>query len=100
MVEFVDGCVIAQLACRHGLPIHYALTYPERLPMPGRRALDLARVGALTFERARPRQRSRACGLARSALEPAARRPAVLNAANEVAVAAFLAAGRFLDIPG
>ena len=56
MVEYVDGCVIAQLGVADmGIPILYALTYPERLPMPAAR-LDLTRAGALTFYEPDPEQ--------------------------------------------
>jgi 1-deoxy-D-xylulose-5-phosphate reductoisomerase len=99
MVEYVDGSVIAQLGVADmGVPILYALTYPERRPAPGAR-LDLARVGRLTFEEP-DTTRFPCLGLARSALMHDGRAPVVLNAANEIAVAAFL--GRriaFADIP-
>jgi 1-deoxy-D-xylulose-5-phosphate reductoisomerase len=89
MVEYVDGCVLAQLGVADmGIPILYALTYPRRLPCPAER-LDLTRLGALTFE---PPDTDRfpCLALARQALEAGACAPAILNAANEVAVAAFL----------
>lgn len=89
MVEYVDGSIIAQMAVADmGIPILYALTYPSRLPCPAP-ALDLTRVGPLTFHEVNldkfpcPR-------LARQALGQGGSAPAVLNAANEVAVAAFL----------
>jgi 1-deoxy-D-xylulose-5-phosphate reductoisomerase len=89
MVEYVDGAVIAQLGVADmGVPILYALTYPERRPAPGTR-LDLTRVGPLTFFE--PDVVKFPClRLARTALEHGGSAPAVLNAANEVAVAAFL----------
>jgi 1-deoxy-D-xylulose-5-phosphate reductoisomerase len=89
MVEYVDGAVIAQLGVADmGVPILYALAYPERRPTPGAR-LDLPRVGQLTFFE--PDAEKFPClGLARAALEQGGSAPVVLNAANEVAVAAFL----------
>jgi 1-deoxy-D-xylulose-5-phosphate reductoisomerase len=89
MVEYIDGSVIAQLGVADmGVPILYALTYPERRPTPAAR-LDLVRVGQLTFHE--PDQDKFPClRLARAALEAGGAAPVVLNAANEVAVAAFL----------
>lgn len=89
MVEYVDGAVIAQLGVADmGVPILYALAYPERRPTPGAR-LDLPRVGQLTFFE--PDAEKFPClRLARAALEQGGSAPVVLNAANEVAVAAFL----------
>ena len=89
MVEYVDGCVIAQLGVADmGVPILYALTYPERRPTPAAR-LDLTRAGELTFFE--PDVEKFPClRLARAALERGGSAPVVLNAANEVAVAAFL----------
>jgi 1-deoxy-D-xylulose-5-phosphate reductoisomerase len=89
MVEYVDGSVIAQLGVPDmGIPILYALTYPNRLPAPAER-LDLTRVGALTFEAPDP-ERFPCLTLARQALVAGGTAPVVLNAANEVAVGAFL----------
>jgi 1-deoxy-D-xylulose-5-phosphate reductoisomerase len=99
MVEYIDGSIIAQLGVADmGVPILYALTYPERRPSPGVR-LDLTRVGRLTFEEP-DTDRFPCLALARAALAQDGRAPVVLNAANEVAVAAFLD-GRagFADIP-
>ena len=89
MVEYIDGCVIAQLGVADmGVPILYALTYPDRRPAPAAR-LDLTRVGQLTFFE--PDVAKFPClRLAREALERGGAAPVVLNAANEVAVAAFL----------
>src|SRR3989440_2896701 len=89
MVEYIDGSVIAQLGVADmGVPILYALTYPERRPMPTAR-LDLVRAGQLTFHE--PDTDKFPClRLAREALEHGGVAPVVLNAANEVAVAAFL----------
>ncbi len=89
LVEFVDGSQLAQLS--HSdmcLPIQYAFTYPERLPSPVR-FLDLATVGRLSFEEP-DLERFPALRLARRAGEAGGTAPCVLNAANEVAVAAFL----------
>jgi 1-deoxy-D-xylulose-5-phosphate reductoisomerase len=99
MVEYVDGSVIAQLGVPDmGIPILYALTYPERLPCPADR-LDLTRVGALTFEEPDV-ERFPCLALARRALLEGGCAPVILNAANEVAVAAFLDGGiRFTQIP-
>jgi 1-deoxy-D-xylulose-5-phosphate reductoisomerase len=100
MVEFVDGSILAQLGVTDmRLPIQYALAYPDRWPaiLP---ALDLAACGTLTFE---PVDSARfpCLDLAFRALAGPAGLPIVLNAANEVAVPAFLE-GRlaFTSIPG
>jgi 1-deoxy-D-xylulose-5-phosphate reductoisomerase len=85
----VDGSIIAQLGVTDmRLPIQYAFSYPDRwdTPLP---ALDLARCGRLEFE-APDTDRFPCLKLAFRALEGDAGLPAVLNAANEVAVAAFL----------
>jgi 1-deoxy-D-xylulose-5-phosphate reductoisomerase len=100
MVEFVDGSILAQLAVTDmRLPIQYALSYPERWPaaIPG---LDLGRALQLDFSPP-DRERFPCLGLAYRALEAGGSHPAALNAANEVAVAAFLE-GRapFTAIPG
>jgi len=88
-VEFVDGSLLAQLA-RNDMkfPIVYALSYPERLPNDFGR-LDLVALSRLDFFELDPR-RYPALGLARAALASGGGMPAVLNAANEIAVAAFL----------
>jgi len=89
MVEYVDGSVLAQLGVPDmGIPILYALTYPERRPTPAAR-LDLTRSGALTFEEP-DTSRFPGLALARAALLTGGTAPVVLNAANEVGVAAFL----------
>jgi 1-deoxy-D-xylulose-5-phosphate reductoisomerase len=99
MVEFVDGSVLAQLGSPDmRIPIAYALAWPERMETPARR-LDLATIARLDFE-APDLQRFPALKLAREALESGGASPVVLNAANEIAVAAFLAGRiRFPDIP-
>jgi 1-deoxy-D-xylulose-5-phosphate reductoisomerase len=88
-VEFVDGSLVAQLA-RNDMkfPIVYALSYPERLPNTFGR-LDLVALSRLDFIPVEPR-RYPALGLARAALTAGGGMPAVLNASNEIAVAAFL----------
>ncbi|MBK9138085.1 MAG: 1-deoxy-D-xylulose-5-phosphate reductoisomerase [Verrucomicrobia bacterium] len=88
MVEFVDGSVLAQLSTPDMcLPIQYALTYPDRVPSE-RVQTDFAKLGALTFETPDV-ERFPALRLARRAGEVGGTLPAVLNAANEVAVEAF-----------
>jgi len=89
MVEFVDGSMLAQLSCPDMcLPIQYALTYPERTPSQ-RVQTNLAKLGQLTFEEP-DRERFPALDLASRAGETGGTLPAVLNAANEVAVSAFV----------
>ncbi len=90
LVEFVDGSVLAQLGLPDmRVPIAVALAHPERLPLDLPR-LDLAELKALHFE-APDETRFPALGLAFRALEAGEAAPAVLNAANEETVAAFLA---------
>jgi 1-deoxy-D-xylulose-5-phosphate reductoisomerase len=99
LVEFVDGSVIAQLGVPDmRLPIAYALTYPRRLPLNGP-PLDLCAISRLTFE-SPDEARFPGLALGYAAARAGGTMPAVLNAANEVAVAAFLE-GRlpFLGIP-
>ncbi|HLE60114.1 MAG TPA: 1-deoxy-D-xylulose-5-phosphate reductoisomerase, partial [Thermoanaerobaculaceae bacterium] len=94
LVEYIDGTLIAQLSVNDmRFPILYALSYPERLPSP-LGFLDLVEVGSLHFAPADER-RFPCLRLGREALRAGGTVPAVLNAANEVAVAAFLA-GRLL----
>lgn len=98
-VAYIDGSVLAQMGSPDmRTPIAYALGWPRRIEAPVQR-LDLAALGQLTFE-APDLERFPALGLARQALKTGGCAPTILNAANEVAVAAFLA-GRtgFLDIP-
>jgi 1-deoxy-D-xylulose-5-phosphate reductoisomerase len=90
LVEFQDGSVLAQLGFPSmELPILYALSYPERLPDTGVRRFDPVGAGALTFEPVRT-EVFRALALGISAGRAGGTSPAVFNAANEVAVAAFL----------
>jgi 1-deoxy-D-xylulose-5-phosphate reductoisomerase len=90
-VEFCDGSVIAQLGFPSmELPILYALTHPARLPDDGVRRFDPVAAGTLTFEPVRAEVfRALAAGIAAGRAGGVS--PAVFNAANEVAVAAFLA---------
>ena len=89
MVEFVDGSMLAQLSTPDMcLPIQYALTYPDRVASC-RVQTDLAKLGSLTFEQPDP-ERFPALQLARRAGEVGGTLPAVLNAANEVAVDRFV----------
>ncbi len=89
-VEFVDGNIIAQMGPTDmRLPIQYALTYPERLPgfVP---SLDLTKMASLTFEDP-DTVTFPSLGYAREAVRTGGTMPAVMNAANEVAVQRFLA---------
>lgn len=89
MVEYVDGSILAQLSPPDmGLPIQYALTYPERWPTR-RQRLDLAEAPALDFE-APDAARYPCLALAREALRRGGTHPAALNAADEIAVEGFL----------
>jgi len=89
LVEFVDGSTLAQLSPPDmRLPIQLALTYPERWPRQAT-PLDLAALGTLSFE-SPDRKRFPCLNLAYQALGIGGTMPAVLNAANEVAVRAFL----------
>ncbi|WP_207458503.1 1-deoxy-D-xylulose-5-phosphate reductoisomerase [Azospirillum sp. SYSU D00513] len=89
LVEYVDGSVLAQLGTPDmRTPIAYALGWPARLATPAAR-LDLARSASLTFEAPDP-ERFPALRLARAALQSGGAAPTILNAANEVAVQAFL----------
>ena len=89
MVEFVDGSIVAQMGLTDmRIPIQYALTYPERWtsPLP---SLDICQMAKLEFSE--PDQEKFPClRLAYKALRTGGTAPAVLNAANEVAVEAFL----------
>jgi 1-deoxy-D-xylulose-5-phosphate reductoisomerase len=98
LVEFIDGCMLAQLSTPDMcLPIQYALTYPDRA-LSQRVQTSLAKLGTLTFEEPDP-DRFPALNLARRAGEVGGTLPAVLNAANEVAVDAFVNRRiSFLDI--
>ncbi len=98
MVAYVDGSVLAQLGTPDmRTPIAYTLSWPERMAAPAKR-LNLAEIGQLSFEEPDTR-RFPALNLARTALSRGNGSTAILNAANEVAVASFLAEQiGFLDI--
>ena len=97
-VAFQDGAVLAQMSCPDmRIPISVGLAWPARMPSPAER-LDLVKLKALTFE-APDLERFPALEVARAALERGGTAPAILNAANEVAVERFLARRlSFLDI--
>jgi 1-deoxy-D-xylulose-5-phosphate reductoisomerase len=89
LVEYIDGSVIAQLGSADmRIPIAHALAWPKRMPTPAER-LDLAAIGTLTFEQP-DTGRFPALRIARDVLAAGGAAPVVLNAANEVAVEAFL----------
>jgi 1-deoxy-D-xylulose-5-phosphate reductoisomerase len=89
-VEFVDGSILAQVGHpTMELPILYALTHPERVPDGGVRRFDAVAQGGLTFEAVR-RDAFPTYGLGVAAGQAGGTAPAAFNAANEVAVAAFL----------
>jgi 1-deoxy-D-xylulose-5-phosphate reductoisomerase len=89
MVEFVDGSIKAQMGIPDmKIPIHYALTYPERPPTPFRR-LDFAALKEMTFFEP-DLEKFRCLTLAFEALKAGGTVPAVLSAANEAAVELFL----------
>jgi 1-deoxy-D-xylulose-5-phosphate reductoisomerase len=99
MVEFIDGSVMAQLGTTDmQIPIQYAMTYPARVTTPVKR-LDLTRIGQLNFQK--PDRKKFLCvDLAYEAGEKGGTYPAVLNAANEVAVSRFLSGDiAFMSIP-
>lgn len=90
MVEFHDSSVIAQLGTPDmRVPIQYALSYPDRLPLSSAQRLNLAQIGKLHFQEMDTR-RFRCMQFAYEAGKQGGTLPTVLNAANEVAVAAFL----------
>jgi 1-deoxy-D-xylulose-5-phosphate reductoisomerase len=99
LVEYVDGSMLAQLGAPDmRTPIAHALAWPERVTS-GVQSLDLVKVGTLRFE-APDLQRFPALALAQEAARAGGLRPASLNAANEVAVSAFLEGGlNFARIP-
>ncbi len=89
MVSYIDGSVLAQLGSPDmRTPIAYAMAWPDRIETPAER-LDLASIAQLTFEKP-DNERFPALRLAREALDAGGSLPTVLNASNEVAVAAFL----------
>jgi 1-deoxy-D-xylulose-5-phosphate reductoisomerase len=98
MVEYVDGSVLAQLGSPDmRIPIAYAMGWPERIATPAAR-LDLAQVATLSFE-APDLERFPCLALAWAAMRAGGSAPCILNAANEIAVAAFInGQASFLDI--
>jgi 1-deoxy-D-xylulose-5-phosphate reductoisomerase len=99
LVHYCDGSVLAQMSSPDmRTPIAYSLAWPERMPAPTER-LHLAKLGSLTFE-APDETRFPALRIAKEALVAGGNAPTVLNAANEIAVEAFIG-GRigFTDIP-
>ena len=100
MVEFVDGSILAQLGPTDmRMPIQYALTYPERVASKNQVALDWRKLKRLDFQKASTR-RFPCLRLAREALKKGGALPCALNAADEIAVAAFLERRLpFLGIP-
>lgn len=89
MVEYIDGCVIAQLGTPDmKAPIAYALAYPERITT-GVKPLDLTSLSGLTFFNP-DHEKFRCLGLAYKAITAGESMPAVMNAANEIAVEEFL----------
>ena len=99
LVDYVDGSMLAQLGPSDmRTPIAHTLAWPDRMETP-MAPLDLVAIGRLDFEAPDP-VRFPALRLAAEALATGGARPAILNAANEIAVAAFLAGAiGFLDIP-
>lgn len=97
-VQYKDGAIIAQLGTPDmKLPIQYALLYPERRDLPGKR-VDFFELGQITFEKPDP-ETFGALALAYRAIRTGGSMPTVFNAANERAVEAFLAGKiRYLDI--
>jgi hypothetical protein len=100
MVEFVDGSILAQLGPTDmRMPIQYALTYPGRLASNSQVSLDWSKLKRLDFEKASTR-RFPSLRLAREAMRKGGAYPCAMNAADEVAVSAFLERRLpFLGIP-
>jgi 1-deoxy-D-xylulose-5-phosphate reductoisomerase len=99
MVEYIDGSIVAQMGIADmRIPISYALSFPQRLNLK-LSPLDLSQSGALTFSSPDPK-RFPCLKLAYRSIEIGETMPAVLNAANEIAVSAFLEGSvKFTDIP-
>lgn len=98
-VQFVDGSLKAQIGLPDmNLPIHYALTYPQRSPTAFRR-FDIASIASWTFEKP-DTDRFPCLRIAYDAMSAGGIVPAVMNAANEIAVARFMRKDiRYVDIP-
>lgn len=99
MVQFEDGSIIGQMGVPDmRIPIQYALSYPYRIPLNVER-LDLFKMGNLTF-REPDREKFPCIGIAYESIRKGGNIPCIMNAANEVAVAAFLQDKiRFTQIP-
>ncbi|NWF93172.1 MAG: 1-deoxy-D-xylulose-5-phosphate reductoisomerase [Syntrophaceae bacterium] len=99
MVEYIDGSIVAQMGIADmRIPISYALSFPHRLPLK-LPPLDLSQVGGLTFFPP-DAERFPCLQLAYRSIEIGETMPAILNAANEIAVNAFLEGSlRFTDVP-
>ena len=99
MVQFEDGSIIGQMGVPDmRIPIQYALSYPYRIPLNVER-LDLFKMGSLTF-REPDREKFPCIGIAYESIRKGGNIPCIMNAANEVAVAAFLQDKiRFTQIP-
>lgn len=99
MVEFEDTSVMAQLGSPDmRVPIQYALTYPDRIPMQNAKPLRLEEIGQLNFEKI-DKKRFKALALAYAAGKEGGTMPTAMNAANEVAVSLFMQGKiRFLEI--
>lgn len=90
MVEFHDSSIIAQLGTPDmKVPIQYALTYPDRIPLPSAKRLNLGQIGQLHFKEM-DLERFRCMNFAYEAGKIGGTMPTVLNAANEASVAAFI----------
>lgn len=100
MVEFEDGALLAQMGLPDmELPIQYAITYPHRLPMPDKAKANFSKIGKLTFHQP-DLKKFKSLALAYQASNEGGAMPAVLNAANEIAVEAFFDERiQFIDIP-
>ena len=100
MVEFRDGSILAQLGVTDmKLPIQYALSFPERLPVNAAMRLDLAKLGQLNFSLP-DRKRFPCLDIAYEAARRSGSTPCVLSAADEIAVEAYLQDKiRFIEIP-
>jgi 1-deoxy-D-xylulose-5-phosphate reductoisomerase len=99
MVEYIDGSIVAQMGIADmRIPISYALSFPHRLPL-NLPPLNLSQIGGLTFSSPDP-GRFPCLKLAYQSIEIGETMPAILNAANEIAVNAFLEGSlKFTHLP-
>jgi 1-deoxy-D-xylulose-5-phosphate reductoisomerase len=99
MVEYIDGSIVAQMGIADmRIPISYALSFPHRLPL-NLPPLNLSQIGGLTFSSPDP-ERFPCLKLAYQSIEIGETMPAILNAANEIAVNAFLEGSlKFTHLP-